>query len=253
MRTEEVTDGSRLSAATRFESLVRVSNAIGTHRDPQELFGALVRELHRVVRFDYIGVSIRDEKSNTFHRHSVDAETEIALAPDPELARPELHQRQSRPHRAWNEVDRPTASAGSSGRSSFQPLGAAARHSPGRGTIDSRQRSDRSSESSLLPTNQLDCDKWISEFSAYQLVYRSSWVVEFRRITGTAYLRRGKNSFRCEAFRSAATGNTADLPADNPAGLSWSFGCASRIPQRPGVPGAAGTTRVFRSRRGATF
>src|SRR5216684_1814298 len=86
MRTAEVADGSRLSAATRFESLVRVSNAIGTHRDPQELFGALVRELHRVVRFDYIGVSIRDEKSNTFHRHSVDAETEIALAPDPELA-----------------------------------------------------------------------------------------------------------------------------------------------------------------------
>src|SRR6266702_5927959 len=86
MRTEEVTDGSRLSAATRFESLVRVSNAIGTHRDPQELFGALVRELHRVVRFDYIGVSIRDEKSNTFHRHSVDAEREITLAPDPELA-----------------------------------------------------------------------------------------------------------------------------------------------------------------------
>src|SRR6266436_5200033 len=86
MRTEEVTDGSRLSAATRFESLVRVSNAIGTHRDPQELVVALVRELHRVVRFDYIGVSIRDEKSNTFHRHSVDAGTEIALAPDPELA-----------------------------------------------------------------------------------------------------------------------------------------------------------------------
>src|SRR5882757_9328334 len=68
MRTEEVTDGSRLSAATRFESLVGVSNAIGMHRDPQELFGALLRELHRVVRFDYIGVSIRDEKSNTFHR-----------------------------------------------------------------------------------------------------------------------------------------------------------------------------------------
>src|SRR6266850_2469127 len=85
MRTEEVTDGFRLSAATRFESLVRVSNAIGTHRDPQELFGALVRELHRVVPFDYIGVSIRDEKSNTFHRHSIDAETEAAIPPDPEL------------------------------------------------------------------------------------------------------------------------------------------------------------------------
>jgi len=86
MRTEEVTDGSRLSAATRFESLVAVSNAIGMHRDPQELFGALLRELHRVVRFDCIGVSIRDEKSNTFHRHSLDAETEASIPPDPELA-----------------------------------------------------------------------------------------------------------------------------------------------------------------------
>jgi formate hydrogenlyase transcriptional activator len=86
MRTEEFTDGSRVSAATRFESLVRVSNAIGMHRDPEELFAALVKELRRVVRFDYIGVTIRDEQSNTFHRHSVDAETEAAIPPDPDLA-----------------------------------------------------------------------------------------------------------------------------------------------------------------------
>jgi formate hydrogenlyase transcriptional activator len=86
MRTEEVADGSRLSAATRYESLVGVSNAIGTHRDPQELFSALVRELHRVVRFDYVGVFIHDERSNTFQQHCVDAETEAVVAPDPELA-----------------------------------------------------------------------------------------------------------------------------------------------------------------------
>src|SRR5258706_426344 len=86
MRTEEVAGGSRLSAASRYESLVGVSNAIGTHRDPKVLFSALVRELHRVVRFDYIGVYIRDEKSNTFHRHFVDAETEATVPPDPELA-----------------------------------------------------------------------------------------------------------------------------------------------------------------------
>src|ERR1700745_1500698 len=71
---------------TRYEALIRVSNAIGAHRAPKELFGALVRELHRVVRFDCIGVSIRDEKSNTFHRHAVDAETEAPVPPDPELA-----------------------------------------------------------------------------------------------------------------------------------------------------------------------
>jgi formate hydrogenlyase transcriptional activator len=86
MRTEEFADGSRVSVATRFESLVRVSNAIGMHRDPEELFAALVKELHRVVRFDYIAVTIRDEKSNTFHKHSVDVETEAVIPPDPELA-----------------------------------------------------------------------------------------------------------------------------------------------------------------------
>src|SRR5271154_1605985 len=86
MQTEEVAEGSRLSASARYESLVGVSNAIGTHRNPQDLYSALVRELHRVVRFDYVGVSIRDEKSNTFHRHFVDAETEAAIPPDPELA-----------------------------------------------------------------------------------------------------------------------------------------------------------------------
>jgi transcriptional regulator with GAF, ATPase, and Fis domain len=86
MGAEEVTERSRLSVAARYESLVRVSNAIGTHRDPQDLFSALARELHRVVRFDYIGVSIRDEKSNTFHRHFVDAETEASIPPNPELA-----------------------------------------------------------------------------------------------------------------------------------------------------------------------
>src|SRR6267378_6438503 len=86
MGAEEVTERSRLSVATRYESLVGLSNAIGTHRDPQDLFSALVRELHRVVRFDYVGVSIRDEKLNTFHRHFVDAETEASIPPNPELA-----------------------------------------------------------------------------------------------------------------------------------------------------------------------
>jgi formate hydrogenlyase transcriptional activator len=70
---------------TRYKTLIRVSNAIGTYRDPQDLFRVLVRELHRVVQFDRVGVSIYDEKSNTLHRHLVDAETEADILPDPEL------------------------------------------------------------------------------------------------------------------------------------------------------------------------
>jgi formate hydrogenlyase transcriptional activator len=85
MQTEVVADGSRLSAATRYESLVGVSNVIGAHRDPQELFSALVRELHRVVQFHYVGAYIHDEKSNSFQLHCVDAETQAFIPPDPEL------------------------------------------------------------------------------------------------------------------------------------------------------------------------
>src|SRR5260370_21483051 len=86
MQTEKVADGARLSAATRYELLVGLSNAIGMHRDAQALFSELVSELPRVVRFDYVGVSVRDEKSNTFHWHCVDAETEAVIPPEPELA-----------------------------------------------------------------------------------------------------------------------------------------------------------------------
>jgi transcriptional regulator with GAF, ATPase, and Fis domain len=84
-----MSSNSEILAATlpeaRYETLIRVSNAIGTYRDPQDLFRTLVRELHRVVQFDSVGVSIYDEKSNAFHRNFVDAVTEASIPPDPEL------------------------------------------------------------------------------------------------------------------------------------------------------------------------
>jgi formate hydrogenlyase transcriptional activator len=83
---EEVADSSRLSPAIRYESLVGVSNAIGTHRDSQDLFSALVSELQRVLPFDCIGVHIRDENSNTFHKHFVHADTQEPIPSDPEIA-----------------------------------------------------------------------------------------------------------------------------------------------------------------------
>src|SRR5258705_4208531 len=86
MRAEEVADRPRFSVTTRYESLVGVSNVIGTHRDPKELFSALARELHRVVTFHYVGVFIHDKASNTFHDHFVDAETEAVVPRDPDLA-----------------------------------------------------------------------------------------------------------------------------------------------------------------------
>src|ERR1700751_508882 len=86
MRAEEVADRPRFSVTTRYESLGGVSNVIGTHRDPKELFSALARELHRVVTFHYVGVFIHDKTSNTFHDHFVDAETDAVVPRDSDLA-----------------------------------------------------------------------------------------------------------------------------------------------------------------------
>ena len=70
---------------TRFETLVRVSQAIAAHRDPKELFAVLVDELHRVVQFDFIGVSFRDKDSDTFQNHFIDMTSRAELIPEEAL------------------------------------------------------------------------------------------------------------------------------------------------------------------------
>src|SRR5207245_10807470 len=46
---------------TRYEALIRVSQAIGTNRDPAELFRVLPNELRKVIKFDAVGVVQYDE------------------------------------------------------------------------------------------------------------------------------------------------------------------------------------------------
>jgi formate hydrogenlyase transcriptional activator len=57
---------------TRYEALIRVAQAIGVHRDPEELFDALADELRRVVPFNCIRISIRDQNTNTSHDRFID-------------------------------------------------------------------------------------------------------------------------------------------------------------------------------------
>jgi formate hydrogenlyase transcriptional activator len=57
------------SHATRYEALFRVSEAISSYRDPQELFHALADELSKVVRFDGLGVVQYDEAGNRTKWH----------------------------------------------------------------------------------------------------------------------------------------------------------------------------------------
>src|SRR3984893_18397394 len=53
--------------AARYESLIRLAEAIRTHRHPQDLFQVLVRELGNVVRFD--AVAQYDEALNKVNWH----------------------------------------------------------------------------------------------------------------------------------------------------------------------------------------
>src|ERR1700722_3097106 len=69
----------------RFETLVRGSQAIAAHRDPKELFAVLVNELHRVVQFDFIGVSFRDKDSDAFQNYFIDMTSRSELVPEEKL------------------------------------------------------------------------------------------------------------------------------------------------------------------------
>ncbi len=74
------------SLALRYETLVQVTQAIGAHGDPKELFGVLANELHRVVQFDFIGVSLRDRDSDTFGNYFIDMMSRSELVPEEQLA-----------------------------------------------------------------------------------------------------------------------------------------------------------------------
>jgi PAS domain S-box-containing protein len=54
------------SLAERYEALFRVSHAVGVYRDPKELFRVLANELRHAVDFDFVGLFLYDEATNTF-------------------------------------------------------------------------------------------------------------------------------------------------------------------------------------------
>jgi len=62
-----------------------MSRAIGTHRDLKELFGILMDELHGVMQFDVIGVSLRDRDSDTFQNYFIDMGSRSEFVPEEQL------------------------------------------------------------------------------------------------------------------------------------------------------------------------
>ena len=96
--------------AVRYDTLVRVSRAVGAQGDLKELFGVLVDELHRVVQFDFIGLSLRDKNSDTFQNYFIDMTTRSELVPEHELTPEEtltfwVYERQEPLVRSTNEME----------------------------------------------------------------------------------------------------------------------------------------------------
>jgi formate hydrogenlyase transcriptional activator len=72
--------------AARYETLMRVSRAIGAHQNASGLFAALVDELDGAVDFDAIGVFLKSENSDRFQNHFVDMESRSVLVAEETLS-----------------------------------------------------------------------------------------------------------------------------------------------------------------------
>jgi len=69
----------------RYETLVRVSRAIGAYRSTKELFRVLMDELHGVVQFDFVGISLHDQDSDSFQSYFIDMASRSELLPEEQL------------------------------------------------------------------------------------------------------------------------------------------------------------------------
>ena len=87
--TEELSIQSDQSHVSRYEALIRVSQAIASHRDPEELFEVLRKELSSVVKFDSVGVVQYDEAGNEIAWHLAEKCKEMRDRPCEEIPKEE--------------------------------------------------------------------------------------------------------------------------------------------------------------------
>ncbi|HEY1476528.1 MAG TPA: sigma 54-interacting transcriptional regulator [Chthoniobacterales bacterium] len=73
----------------RFATLVHVSRSIGAYRDPKALLDMLANELHGVVQFDYLAVSILDRDPGFWCDYVFDMKNRSALVLEADVAREE--------------------------------------------------------------------------------------------------------------------------------------------------------------------
>ena len=63
----------RVPAVEQYRALLEISESIATHRDLPALFHAIAQRLHRLVTFDFIGLTIPDADRNTVRLHVLES------------------------------------------------------------------------------------------------------------------------------------------------------------------------------------
>ena len=63
----------RASAVEQYRALLQISESIATHRDLPALFHAIAERLHRLVTFDFIGLTLPDTGHNTVRIHVLES------------------------------------------------------------------------------------------------------------------------------------------------------------------------------------
>src|SRR6266851_1270897 len=71
------------STDQKYQALLAVSEAIGSHRDLSALFHELAGRLHQVVRFDYLGLALHEATSNTLRIHLLEGTEPVPLPSPP--------------------------------------------------------------------------------------------------------------------------------------------------------------------------
>ena len=60
-------------AVEQYRALLEISESIATHRDLAALFHAIAQHLHRLVTFDFIGLTLPDADRNTVRIHVLES------------------------------------------------------------------------------------------------------------------------------------------------------------------------------------
>ncbi len=115
------------------------------------------------------------------------------------------------------------------------------------------RRPDIQEAEALFSSDLAKRRRWLPEFRIDQLVHRTCWRLELRRLTDAANLYGWPAPLAGASHGGTPTDSCAFLPTIDSGSLSQRLRCAGGLPQDAGIPRPARTAFPIRRGRGASF